>query len=190
MSSTEAPPGIRQKSGPPTERVKVEAPAFERVSHARLTDLASALAKKPVSPAPKALMELSARHPYDATYGNIDVFEPGRWDTTSNLIFMDSVRTVGPLVGEWEGSAAYLYFNPPAEGTYLIVGHFTGYQCTMYLGGPWGQNSAYTAETSDSGAVVALYTGSQHFEFGMGCEAPDNGSTMGYIESVQVFQLN
>jgi hypothetical protein len=182
--STQAP---RRPSGPPTEQAKVEAPTVERVSHDQLAELASELAKKPVSPAPNALMELSARHPYDATYGNIDVFMPARWDTTANLIFMDAVRQLGDL--EWEGSAAYMYFNPPKEGTYLIVGHFTGYQCTMGLGGPWGENTAYTAETSDSGAVVALYTGSQHFEFGMGCTAPDNESTMGYIESVQVFEL-
>ena len=59
----------------------------------------------------------------------------------------------------------------------------------MHLNGPWGDNTAYTAETSDAGAVMAIWNGSQQFEFTMHCKAPDNGWTIGYIESIQVFEL-
>lgn len=189
MSSTETPTRLRKQSGPLTERIRVEAPSVERVDLARLTELASGLAKKPVTPSPKALMELSARHPYDATHGNIDVFMPGRWDTTYNLIFMDTIVT-GELPGEWEGSAGYIMFKPPSDGTYLIVEHFTGWETTMHLNGPWGENTAYTAVTSDSGAVVALWSGSQEFEFTTHCTQPNNEYGIGYIESIQAFHLN
>jgi hypothetical protein len=71
----------------------------------------------------------------------------------------------------------------------VIVGHFTGYQTTMHLDGPWGKNTAYTAETSDAGAVMAIWSGNQKFEFTMHCTVPDNGWGIGYIESIQVFAL-
>jgi hypothetical protein len=62
--SPEAPTRVKQtKEGPPIQRVMVEAPAVERLSQAQLAEVASSLAKKPVKPAPKALMELTARHP-------------------------------------------------------------------------------------------------------------------------------
>lgn len=189
MSHVTQGPARALPTGPPTLRESVEAPSFDRVGHAQLAEAASKLAEKPVKPAPTALMELTARHPYDVARGNIDVYKPGRWDTSSNLIFMDSIRQVGESVGEWEGSAAYIYFKPPTDGTYIIVGHFTGYQTTMHLNGPWGDNTAYTAATSDAGAVMAIWSGSEEFEFTMLCKAPDNGWTIGYIESIQVFEL-
>jgi hypothetical protein len=188
--STQAPTRVThaRPEGPPTERVIVEVPSVERLSHARLTEAASELAKKPVTPTPKALMELTARYPYDATHGNIDVFMPGRWDTTYNLIFMDTIVT-GPEPGEWVGSAGYIMFKPPADGMYLIVEHFSGWETTMHLFGPWGENTAYTATTSDSGAVVALWSGDQEFEFTTSCTQPNNEYGIGYIESIQVFEL-
>jgi hypothetical protein len=184
-----SPTGTKEakEAGPLTKLVIVEAPTVKRLSQAQLVEAASGLAKKPFKEAPKALMELTARSPFDATHGNIDVYAPGRWDTSWNLIFMDAIRQVGPSVGEWEGSAAYIYFKPPSSGTFLIVGHFTGYQTTMHLNGPWGENTAYTAKTSDSGAVTALRDASAEFEFTMHCTVPDNGYGIGYIESVQAF---
>jgi hypothetical protein len=183
---------LGKPKGSPTERVTVEAPAVQRLSHAELTDVASDLAKKPVTPTPKAVMELSARQPYDAEHGNVDVFMPGRWETTygepGGLIFMEAIR-LGEDLGEWEGTVAYIKFKPPSNATYLIVGHFTGYQITMRLHGPWGEATAYTATTSDSGAVTALWTGDKPFEFTMNCGAPNNDWGMGYIESIQVFHL-
>jgi hypothetical protein len=114
---------------------------------------------------------------------------PGRWDTGSNLIFMDTMRQVGPSPGEWEGSAAYIRFAPPSSGTFLIVGHFTGYQTTMHLRGPWGETTAYIAETSDSGVVLAQWTGDQEFDFTLTCTVPNNDYGLGYIESILVYAV-
>jgi hypothetical protein len=191
--STKAPTRYRhaKPEGPPTERVIIETPpTIERLDKTRLAEAASTLAKKPVKPTPKALMELTARYPYDATHGNIDVFMPGRWDTTSNLIFMDTIWYPDPDAPyEWEGSVAYIMFKPPSEGMYLIVGNFTGWETTMHLGGPWGEATAYTATTSDSGAVTALHNGGQQFEFTLYGTQPNNLPGVGYIESIQVFEL-
>jgi hypothetical protein len=187
MSSQQSNGGTRPV-GSPTERVSFEAPTVHRLSHAELADRASDLAERPVTLLREPLvLELTARHPYDE-HGNIDVYKPGRWDTSSNQILMDTIRQVGPSPGEWEGSAAYIDFKPPSSGTYLIVAHFTGYQTTMHLRGPWGDTTAYTAQTSDSGAVVALWTG-QEVNFTMDCRVPDNGYGIGVIESIQIHAL-
>jgi len=171
--------------GPPTKRIIEEAPVIRRVEGARLTELASELAKRPLVPVPAAVMELTARTPWVA-HGNVDVYRPGRWDTSSNLIFMDTIRQVGPSVGEWDGSVAYVEFKPPSAGTYLIVVHFTGYQTTAYLNGPWGQNTAYTAAVTDSGVVLGLWTAGQG-EFTLHFTVPNNEYGLGYIESIQAF---
>ena len=185
---TQTSTGTRH-AGPATAATAAEAPTFERISHDELATLASQLADKPLRPASTPVMELTARNPYDAARGNIDVFKPGRWDTSSNLIYMDSLRQVGDRVGEWDGSQAYVSFAPPAAGTYVIVGHFTGYQTTMHLNGPWGTNTAYTAQTSDAGAVLAIWSGNQKFQFTLNCTVPDNGWGIGYLESIQVLAV-
>ena len=112
---------------------------------------------------------------------------PGRWDTTSDLIFMDTIVHTG-TEGEWSGSAAYIAFRPPAPATYLIVVHFTGAEITMHLTGPWGENTAYTESTADAGAVVALWTGGEA-SFGLHC-TDNNDYSLGYIESIQVFKVS
>jgi hypothetical protein len=177
-------------TGPPSERVSAQPPQFTRISEESLVEVAMGLGVQPGMVFSEALlMELSARQPYDATYGNIDVYQPGRWDTTYNLIFMDTIRQVGPEPGEWDGSASYIMFKPAASGTFLIVGNFTGYQTTAHLRGPWGENTAYTAQTSDSGVVVALYETDQEFEFNLDFTVPNNDYGIGYIESIQVFSM-
>jgi hypothetical protein len=176
--------------GAPSERFRVDVPQFTRAGQDTLADMASDLGVGPGIVFNEALlMELSARQPYDANHGNIDVYKPGRWDTSSNLIFMDTIRQVGPSPGEWDGSASYIEFTPPSNGTYLIVGNFTGYQTTAHLIGPWGENTGYTAQTSDSGVVVALYATDQQFQFNLNFTAPNNGYGLGYIESIQVFSM-
>jgi hypothetical protein len=110
------------------------------MSEEALTEIASGLgAPQEIIMSEALLMELTARQPYDAARGNIDVYQPGRWDTTYDLIFMDTIRQVGPDPGEWDGSASYIMFKPPSSGSYLIVGNFTGYQTTAHPFGPWGE---------------------------------------------------
>ncbi len=170
----------------PDDHVSIDVPLLRRVSSARLAELASELAHEDVFPTGPALLELTARHPYEQL-GNLDVYMPGRWDTTSDLIFMDTIVLTG-TEGEWSGSAAYVEFRPPEEATYLIVGHFTGSQITMHLTGPWGENTAYTETTSEPGAVVALWSGGEA-SFGLHC-TENNDYSLGYIESVQVFHVD
>ena len=181
-------PQIAERPGLPHERIAVEAPQFERVSRAVLAELANAILDGSVTfDNETKLMELTARQPYDATYGNIDVFEPGRWDTTYNLIYMDTIVT-GSSAGQWTGSASYIEFKPPADGSYLIVGNFSGYQTTGHLYGPWGEATAYCAATSDSAAVIATYASSQPFQFNLNF-TQNNQYGIGYIDSIQVFAL-
>lgn len=196
MSSTNM--GRTRPAGPPTERVVTEIPQFTRVSYDVLGEVALGRAAESGIVLAEALvavlrerpvMELTARQPYNATFGNIDVFQPGRWDTTYNLIFMDTIRQIGPSPGEWDGSASYIEFKPASAGTYLCVGNFTGYQTTAHLYGPWGETTAYTAQTSDSGVVAELYTTGQPFQFNLNFTVPNNDYGIGYIDSVQVFSL-
>ena len=188
MSSTKV--GSTRPTAAAKERIVAEVPQFTRVSHDALAELAAGLGVKRKIVFHEALvMELTARQPYDATFGNIDVYQPGRWDTSYNLIYMDTIRQVGPDVGEWDGSASYIYFKPESAGTYLCVGNFTGYQTTAHLYGPWGETTAYTAQTSDSGVIAALYATDQGFEFNLNFTVPNNEYGLGYIESIQVFSL-
>ena len=135
------------------------------------------------------LMELTPRHPYDAL-GLMDVYRPGRWDCTYDLLYMHTI-VQGNSVGEWEGTVAYLNFKATQSGTYLIVGNFSGYQITMRLNGPWGNNTAYNATNQDSGTVLALWNGSanQKVFFTMNCITKNNGHGLGYLKSVQVYLL-
>src|SRR5262249_41023558 len=111
---------------------------------------------------------------------------PGRWDTTADVIFMDTIVRTG-AGGEWVGSAAYIEFRPAAPGRFLIVGHFTGTEITMHLTGPWGEHTAYTPSMSEPGAVLAPWVGAGA-SFGMHC-TDNNDYSLGYIESIQIFEL-
>lgn len=162
----------------------VDTPKIARVSNERLAALATDVGIKTFDPIGSLLMELSARQPYDAARGNMDVYHPGRWDTTSNLIFMNPIVQTGPSPGEWDGTVIYASFTPPQDGSYLIVGNFSGFDTTMRLFGPWGTQTAHTNQTSDAGAVVALWSGSDPVFFTMSCLAP----IIGYAASIQVFQ--
>jgi len=171
------------------ERLGGEPPVVERVGHARLGETASELAGTEVTVGPSnVLMELSARQPHDAAHGQLDVSESAGWFTTQNTIYMYPV-VYGPAVGEWNGTNVAVEFRTPADGTYLFVGHFSGYQMTMHLLGPWGETTAYTAETSDAGAVLALHITDKPLWFGFRCTEPNNEGAAGLLHSIQVYQL-
>lgn len=160
-----------------------ETPNISRISDERLVSLARGLGAKAFDLPGAPLLELSARQPYDAARGNMDVYHPGRWDTSSNLIFMNPIVQTGPSPGEWDGTVIYASFNPPQNGTYLVVGNFSGFDTTMRLFGPWGTQTAHTGQVTDAGAVVALWNGGDPLFFTMSCLAP----IIGYTASIQVF---
>lgn len=167
------------------ERKTAKAPKVRRITHAELTNLANNLLNREVTLNAAASMELTARHPHDAA-GFIDAYEPGRWDCESNLVYMDVIRT-GPSAGMWDGTVVYGRFQAPSKGIYIVVVHFSGYQITMNLNGPWGTLSAYCATTADSAAASAVWNGGarETLFFTMNC----TGSIIGYLESIQVFAV-
>lgn len=161
-------------------------PRVSPLTRAIVVELATKLTGKPVNIEGTPAMSLTARHPHDPA-GLMDVYHPGRWDCSSNLVFMDVIRQVGPSVGEWDGSVVYARFTAPSSGTYLVVGNFSGYQITMNLNGPWGKSTAYCATTSDHVQATALWTGTAggtlSFTINM------NGPYLGYLESIQIYAI-
>jgi hypothetical protein len=76
-------------------RAKVEAVKVKGLTNARVGDIVKGLGFGPVQPASPAVMNLTARHPYDAATGRIDVYKPGRWDTESDLVYMSPIISTG-----------------------------------------------------------------------------------------------
>ena len=128
----------------------VEPPRMEPMPRASLSAIAAANLKRKIILPKAEVLKLTARHPYDPA-GLMDFYQPGRWDSTSDLVFMSSIVT-GPEPGMWDGTAGYVQCAAPADGDYLIVVHFTGYQQTMRIDGPWGTAPGHTASTSDAGS--------------------------------------
>jgi hypothetical protein len=161
-----------------------DVPKIAPISPAGAMELLGKIRKGTMPASLTQVLSLSARYPYSAN-GNMDVYEPGRWDTTYDLVFLDDIVD-GPSAGEWTGSAVYASFTAPASATYLVVANFSGYQTTLNLGGPWGTNTAYTAATSDNGAAAALWTGNAGELLSFGVTM--TGGLVGYLQSIQCFQ--
>ena len=128
---------------------------------------------------------LSAKHPYDAA-GLIDVLDVGRWDTSTDTIYLKPIVQVGPSPGEWAGSVVYGRFTPPAAGTYQISATFYGYQITTRLTGPFG---AVVASSFDNtpvtvSAQVAAASVSPVW-FNLAC----TGLYLGFLQRIDVEQV-
>jgi hypothetical protein len=166
----------------------VKAPQIEPMTRGEVVELAKNRLKLPFTPIFGTVMALSARQPSDGAYGNLDVYMPGRWDTTSDLIFMDAIVT-GTTGGEWTGSVGYVKFTPKTTGNHLVAVHFTGSDITMRLHGPWGTQTAMTTSVTQTGVVLALWSGNaeQSLSFQIDCVAPSDLPGLGYIKSIQAF---
>ncbi len=169
------------------ERSSASTPPVKAIAHDKLVELARQISARKVRVHETPIMSLTARRPYDSA-GLMDVYMPGRWDCSSNLVFMDVIRQTGPSVGEWEGSVAYVRFTAPSTGTYLVIGNCSGYQITINMHGPWGNNTAYCPTTSDHAEAIALWDGTagESLFFTINFTGP----IIGYLESVQVFLLS
>lgn len=165
---------------------EVETPKLKRFEHSKLIKLASEHMDKIVSFDVETALVLTAQYPY-ANEGNMDFYKPGRWDTSSNLIFMD-VIVQGPEPGEWDGTVGYVRFTAPADAYYVVFTYFTGYQITMRLHGPWGDVESYTDTTSDTGLVLAVWeaVAGDNLSFTIDCVGP----IIGYLESILVYEVN
>ena len=166
----------------------VEAPRVASLTRTEVVELAKTRLNRPFVPIFSTYMQLSARQPYDAVNGNVDVYMPGRWDTSSDLIFMDAI-VQGAQVGEWTGSAAYVRFNAQTSGNHLIAVNFTGADITMRLNGPWGTATANATSVSTSFVVLAEWsvTAGEPLFFTIDCVNASNLPDLGYIKSIQAF---
>jgi hypothetical protein len=163
-----------------------KSPRVKRVTRATLTNMVAKALNTRLTLTGTPVMELTARHPHDPA-GLMDFYRPGRWDCTANLVFMNVIIT-GPNPGEWEGTVGYARFQAPTAGTYLVVANFAGLDITMKLHGPWGTTTAFSPTPADSAAVTAMWTGTagQNLFFTVNCTGP----IIGYLESIQVFDLS
>lgn len=153
-------------------------PRLPALSSAELASIAAERHQRDVELRALA-MELSARHPYDAA-GLMDFYQPGRWDTSTDLVYMTS---------DFDGNAAagYVQYTAPTGGDHLVAVSFTGYQTTLRVWGPWGMVSAYSDTTSSNAVATALWNGaagaSLYFNFSF------TGGIIGYLRSVRIHQL-
>ena len=156
------------------------------ISDAGLNKLVSDLSKAPIT-VKTPVMELSARRPYDATHGLVDMYKPGRWDTSSDQIFMDPIVQLNPnSPGEWTGSAGYITFTPPSSGTYVMIVNFSGYQIAMRLNGPTGSNTVFSnSNTPNAVGVLFTGTGGSATGFSFSC----TGIYLGFVQSIKAFLL-
>lgn len=164
----------------------IDTPQVQRASWETLAAMASKLTGGTSTLAQRPVMDISTRKPYEEA-GLMDFYKPGRWDSTSNSVYMVGIK-LGPSPGQWDGTVGYLQFKAPKDGTYLIVAHFTGYQITMKLGGPWGVTTGTTGTTSEPGTVTAIYTGKANtwVFFNLTCVYPN----LAFLNSVQVYPFN
>jgi hypothetical protein len=161
----------------------IKVPAQARTTQEETASIVEQLIGVPIIKRP--VMDLSARKAYDAAHGRFDVYAPGRWDATYDLVFMDPIVD-GNSPGEWTGSAAYIMFKPPSSGVYALIIHFTGYQVTVHLNGPGTTTTtAYSATSSTNASVQVLFDGTSGVE--MEFTLNFTGSSIGYIQSIQVF---
>lgn len=132
----------------------------------------------------KLVMELSAQDPFH-DHGLIDGYSIGRWDTSTDHIYMDPFVN-GPSIGEWTGSVLYGRFKAPEAGAFLVVVHFYGYQITMGLHGPWGTMNAASVENVPN-FVSAQWTGAAGASmwFNIIC----SGLYLGFVQKIKVFKL-
>jgi hypothetical protein len=170
------------------EQERVKAPNAKTLTHrglsALIADRLPGIAKLDVTLPADPVMQLTAQHPFDSK-GLLDVYEPGRWDCSSDTIFMSPIVSTGPSVGQWEGSVVYGNFKPLTAGTFVVVGNFTGFSIAMGLSGPWGRTTELSSNNIPA-AVLAQWTGGPAgVSFSLSC----TGLYLGFLQSVQVFRL-
>lgn len=164
-------------------------PAAPPLSREELVSIAAAQLNQTVTLA-AGQFKLSARRPHDPA-GLMDFYRPGRWDSTSDLVYMSSIVT-GSSPGMWEGTVGYVNYKAAAAGTYLVAVHFSGHQITMKASGPWGNVTAFNATTAMNSTVMALWNAAANatLYFSFSCTSPGNLAGVGFLRSVRVQPLS
>lgn len=139
-------------------------------------------------PGPLA-MRLTCRAPWQDGIGGMDFYQPGRWDTESDMVFMTAIVD-GPSPGMWDGTAGYAHFTPPAPGNYLVAWLFTGNGTTASMYGPWGtaSHSVPSGNHPVGGTVTALWSCAAgdpplYFSFNL------REGIIGYLNALEVHAL-
>ena len=186
---TETPPEALAYANPPADPgsafdASLEARRVGRTPVVARLDLGTLLGCKPGKKPqkPVVVLELSARHPWDDA-GLIDGYEVGRWDTSTDTIYMKPIVQTGPSPGEWEGTVLYGQFTAPTAGTYQIVATFYGWQITMRLSNPGPPALATSIENAPTtvSTQVTLAAG-QHTWFNLNC----TGLYLGFLQKIQI----
>jgi hypothetical protein len=168
-----------------TEKRTVVSPALIELDQAQFDALIARDFGIPL-PTRTPLQSLTPRHPYDEnSKARIDSYHPGRWDTESDLVYMNPIVQTGPSPGEWDGTVIYASLPNLGAGSYLVSGVFSGYDTTMSLHGPWGTTTAYNAQTSTTSTVLAMVTGGQGLFFTLNCK----GTGLGYLSAIEIYGM-
>jgi len=157
------------------------------ISEAGLAQLIGKLTDGPVALKPP-IMRLSARAPWDAAGNFLEMYRPGRWDTSTDQVYMDPFVVPNPAEpGVWTGSVGYITFHPPATGLYVIVVHFYGWDISLRLFNLKSSTTAVSnSNTPTAAATLFNATGGTPMEFQIIC----TGIYLGFVQNVQVFQLS
>jgi hypothetical protein len=129
------------------------------------------------------VLSLTARKPFGQN-GLIDVYQPGRWDCSSDLVFLDPFVVSSP--GVWTGSVVYGSFKAPVKKTYLLAVHFYGWDTTVNLSGGFGQTTAHSQQNAPAvaGGQQQLNAGQQtSFQFHV------TGSSLCFLSKIEVLRL-
>ena len=168
-----------------------EADGVPDVSPLSLADLAPILIQvfgiQPPVPEQPPLVTLSARMPFHDVFGGLDAHQPARWDAVSGLVWMEGIVHAVGEVGMLAGTVVDVDLPGVPTGNYLVVGTFTGRETTMQMSGPWGLVTAFTAQKSDTGSVIAM----THVPEGQGLSFTLTSKNPGvaFLKAVQLFSM-
>jgi hypothetical protein len=170
-------------SGPSVKELKTfrdgKALNVKPLTKAQLAKLEPAFA---AAPAPTSVLSLSARKPFGQN-GLIDIYKPGRWDCSSDLVFLDPFVVSSP--GVWTGSVVYGSFKAPRKKTYLLAVHFFGWDVTLNLSGGFGN---ITAQSQRNAPAVA--TGQQLLNAGQTTSFQFHVTgNLGFLSKIEVLRL-
>jgi len=133
--------------------------------------------------APTSVLSLTPRKPFGQN-GLIDVYRPGRWDCSFDLVYLDPIVVHSP--GVWDGSVVYGSFTAPTKKTYLLAVHFFGWDITLNLSGGFGSITAQSQSNAPAVATgQALLNAGQKTAF----QFTVTGIYLGFLSKIEVLRL-
>lgn len=140
-------------------------------------------------PSGAPVVELTPRAPH-GPQGHMDLLWPGRWDCSSNLVFMRPI-VQGNSPGEWDGSVAYVRLKAPSDGSFLVAAVFAGFGSpqggqglVLRMHGPWGTMTA-SGQSTEPGGPIAIWNASagDSLYFTVNC----TGGIIAYLQSIRLY---